>query len=316
MNRTKIGIAGFDKKKEKKLKLQFKKISFIQLNKKNFFNSKDLDAIVVFTEGGLSNCIDSFFLHKKYKYFSNLKWFHLSRAGVEEYSGEFKKINFLLTCGKIIQGPNVSEHCLALLLYLSRGPKFVNDKKKLLKKRPLELYKKKALIVGLGGIGRMIAQKLNAFGVKVSSVHTNYTSYSYYIENSYLFDDFNSIVGNYDIVINSCSLTKKTINLFNKKTFNKMKKNSIFINISRGKCVNTKDLISYLDKKKFYGVGLDVINPEPLPKNHKIRKYEEVFFSEHTAGWSENLDRRFELILKNIKRFQGNEKLINIVKEY
>ena len=58
----------------------------------------------------------------------------------------------MLTCGKIIQGPNVSEHCLALLLYISRGLRFVKDKKKLLKKRPLELYNKNALIIGLGGL--------------------------------------------------------------------------------------------------------------------------------------------------------------------
>ena len=49
------------------------------------------------------------------------------------------------------------------------------------------------------------------------------------------------------------SLTNKTLNLFDKKTFSKMKKNSILINISRGKCINTKDLMSYLDKKILRG---------------------------------------------------------------
>lgn len=95
-----------------------------------------------------------------------------------------------------------------------------------------------------------------------------------------------------------------------------MKKNSILINVSRGGCVDTNDLISFLEKKKFYGVGLDVIDPEPLPNNHKIRKFPEVFFSDHTAGWSENLDRRFQLVIDNIIRFENNENLLNIVKEY
>ena len=95
-----------------------------------------------------------------------------------------------------------------------------------------------------------------------------------------------------------------------------MKTNCIFINISRGKCVNTKDLIEALKKKKFYGVGLDVIDPEPLPKNHEIRKFPEVFFTDHTAGWSENLNRRFKLIVDNLKRFEKENKLLNIVKEY
>ena len=316
ISKIKIGIAGFDKKKEEELRTIFKKIKFVKLNNANFFDFKNLDAIIIFTESELSNNIDNFFFKKKYQNFLNLKWFHLSRAGVEEYSEEINKLNFILTCGKIIQGPNVSEHCLALLLYISRGLRFVNDKKKLLLKRPVDLYKKKALVVGLGGIGTLITQKLNAFGMKVSTVDIRYSPLSYYLEKSYLYEDIDNIISDFDVVINACSLTKKTKNLFSKKVFSKMKKNSIFVNISRGGCVNTNDLIKYLEKKKFYGVGLDVIDPEPLPLTHKIRKYPEVFFSEHTAGWSENLDRRFKLVIDNIKRFKKKENLINIVKEY
>ena len=88
--------------------------------------------------------------------------------------------------------------------------------KKLLKKRPLELYNKNALIIGLGGLKNDSA-KLDPFGIKVSSVDVNYTSHSHYIEKSYLFDDFQNIIKNFDIVINSCSLTNKTLNLFDKK---------------------------------------------------------------------------------------------------
>ena len=283
--KKKIGLAGFDKDKVIELKKSFKTIEFVILSSSNFFQKTELNAIIVFTEGGLSNCIDDFFLKKKYENFENLNWFHLSRAGVEEYASEFDLLNFKLTCGKIIQGPNVSEHCLAMLLFISRGLKYVDDKKKLSRKRPLELYKKKALVIGLGGVGRMICQKLNAFGIKVSAVDINYSSLSNYIEDLYLFEDLKQIVKNFDIVINACSLTDMTKNLFNKKM-------------------------------KFYGVGLDVIDPEPLPKNHEIRKFSEVFFTDHTAGWSENLNRRFKLIKDNLSRFEKENKLLNIVKEY
>ena len=137
---------------KKKVKISIQKNILYYSKQKNFTNFKDLDAIIIFTEGGIANCIDDFFLNNQYEGFHNLKWFHLSRAGVEEYSSRFNDLNFMLTCGKIIQGPNVSEHCLALLLYISRGLRFVKDKKKLLKKRPLELYNKNALIIGLGGL--------------------------------------------------------------------------------------------------------------------------------------------------------------------
>lgn len=55
VNKIKIGLAGFDKDKEKYLKFYFKKILFIKLTSKNFFDHKNLDAIIIFTEGGLSN---------------------------------------------------------------------------------------------------------------------------------------------------------------------------------------------------------------------------------------------------------------------
>ena len=102
---------------------------------------------------------------------------------------------------------------------------------------------------------------------------------------------------------------------------------SILINISRGKCVNTKDLMSYLDKKKFYGVGLDVIDPEPLPKNHKIRKYsddlidkalelEGTITGEHGIGQGKSVYLREEMgdavdIMTNIKSSLDPKNILN-----
>ena len=125
----KIGLGGLEKSKLIFLKKKFKNIKFYSLDKKNFFTELKLDSIVIFTERGLSGTIDSFFIEKKHKLFKNLQWIHLSRAGLDEYANEIKKIKFLVTCGKIIQGPNVSEHCIAILTYLSRRLKLVDNKK-------------------------------------------------------------------------------------------------------------------------------------------------------------------------------------------
>ena len=310
----KIGLGGLEKPKLNLLKKKFKNIEFYSLKKDNFYKKFDLDSIVIFTEGSLSGVIDSFFIDKKYKFFKKLQWFHLSRAGLDEYANEIKKIKFSITCGKIIQGPNVSEHCIAILLHLSRRLKFVDNKKLLAMNRPIELYKKKALVVGCGGVGTCIAEKLNAFGMEVSVAYLRYVPLSYFIKEFYLYENLKEVINKYDVVINSSSLTKSTENLFDKKIFSKMKNNSIFINVSRGKCVKTDDLLYYLEKNKFLGVGLDVANPEPLPKNHALRKFPNFFYADHTAGWSDNLDRRFSLIEDNLNRFIKKGKLINLVK--
>ena len=101
----------------------------------------------------------SVFLKKKFKNFKNLRWVHLTRAGIDEFEPYLKQYKFKFTAGKKIQGPNVSEHCLALLLSLTRG---LYDQLNYTKYsyRPTEIQNKKILIVGLGGIGLSIAKKL------------------------------------------------------------------------------------------------------------------------------------------------------------
>jgi len=308
----KIGLVGMENSKVNILKKKYKNFIFYPLNNKNIEKFYDFNSIIVFTEGGFSGWIDSFFNKKKYKLYKNLSWFHLSRAGLDDYAEEAKKINFLLTSGKIIQGPNVSEQCIAILLYLSRGLKYVNNKKTLLKNRPIELYKKKALVFGFGGVGTQIVKKLIAFGMNVSAVDKKLISSDLDIKNFYVNKKIERIINQYDVVICAASLNKKTKYFFNKKIFSKMKKNSIFINISRGQCVNTKDLIYYLKEDKFLGVGLDVIDPEPLPKNHPIRKFPKFYYTNHTAGWSDTLERRFNLIIDNLYRFEKKKPLLNV----
>ena len=95
---------------------------------------------------------------------------------------------------------------------------------------------------------------------------------------------------------------------------NKMKKNSIFINVSRGGLVDTKALMKDKLIKKFWGIGLDVVDPEPLPKNHFLRKKENVIITNHTAGLSDkNRTRAYDLIFNNLKRYKENKMLLNEV---
>ena len=93
-----------------------------------------------------------------------------------------------------------------------------------------------------------------------------------------------------------------------------MKKQSIFINISRGKLVDTTALLNKKIIEKLWGIGLDVTDPEPLSADHSLRKKENVIITDHTAGLSDfNRLRAYDLILTNMKRYSKKEKLFNIV---
>jgi phosphoglycerate dehydrogenase-like enzyme len=69
-----------------------------------------------------------------------------------------------------------------------------------------------------------------------------------------------------------------------------------------------------LDSGRLAGAGLDVTDPEPLPKGHALWKFKNVVITAHTAGGSDRLDERVgALLLENVKRFAAGEPLINVV---
>ncbi|XP_072260633.1 glyoxylate reductase/hydroxypyruvate reductase-like [Pyxicephalus adspersus] len=125
-------------------------------------------------------------------------------------------------------------------------------------------------IIGLGRIGLAIAQRLKPFGVKkflytgrqprpesATEVNAEYVSCEKLTEDS-------------DFVIVSCSLIPETEGMCNKDFFQRMKKTSVFINISRGSAVNQEDLYQALVSGQIAAAGLDVTTPEPLPTTHPL----------------------------------------------
>tara|TARA_B100000427_G_scaffold278609_1_gene248436 strand:+ start:5596 stop:6543 length:948 start_codon:yes stop_codon:yes gene_type:complete len=306
--KKKIAVAGLDKKKLNNLKKNFNRFKFIDISDKNFFTKEtsNISALIIYAEWPVKKSLTKYLTYN-YNFFKNIEWVHLSRAGIDEFLSNLKKYTFKFTCGKIIQGPNVSEHCLALLLSLTRGM-FEYDKKKF---RPTEVFGKKVLIVGLGGIGIGVAEKISAFGAKVYGADSSLKPYFSFIEKNYQINEINKIIGKFDIVINTTPLTKLTKNLFDKKLFSKMKKGVFFVNVSRGGIVNTFDLKNYLKKNKFSAVGLDIIGEGEFVKKNPLKNFKNVIFTNHMAGITTDMNRRLNLIEENIEKYSKNSHLLN-----
>ncbi len=303
-----IGIAGLKKEKFSFLKKKNHKVKLIKISDENFYKNNNLNALIIFGEWAVKKKLSKF-LRKKFYLFKNLEWVHLSRAGIDEFKDSITNYKFKFTCGKKIQGPNVSEHCFALLLNLTRG---INgyDKKKF---RPTEIYKKNILITGLGGIGISIAKKLSAFGAIVSSARLNPKIKYSFVKRNYNIRNLKNIVDRFDIIINTTPLTDKTINLFNKEIFKNMKKGVFFVNVSRRDVVNLVDLEEYIKKNKFGGVGLDVHDTKDNFISKSIKKYNNVIFTNHEGGITTDEIRRFDLLKENLSKYIKKKKLLNIV---
>jgi len=256
------------------------------------------------------------FLSKEYEFFKKLEWLHLSRAGIDECLPYLKNYKFKLTSGKKIQGPNVSEHCLSLLLALTRGLFSEYHKTSFL--RPTEIKDKKVLIFGLGGIGLEIAKKIDSFGAEIHSVNDENVKFKRILKN-YTLEQSKKIIKNFDIIINALPYTFKTKNFFNKSFFSKMKKKSFFVNISRDQTINIKDLKKYIKSKKFSGVAIDNTGSFKMKNKVFYDKKTNFLLTDHQAGISTNLERRKILIIKNIENYYKKRKLyfeVSKIKQY
>ncbi len=249
-----------------------------------------------------------------------LKWVQTYSAGVETYRfPAFTNSDVVLTNCKIIQGPEIADHAFALLLSLTRQlnqiiPMRTKEEWPRGAFHPVELRGKTALIIGVGGIGQQIAQRANAFGMKVIGVDPKEIPFSPYISKVVPPDRLDTVIPEADVVFVSAPHTPQSEGMIGPKQFEMMKKGAYFIAVSRGKLYNTPALVKALDSRQLAGAGLDVTNPEPLPAGHALWKFDNVIITPHIAGQSDGIGaRRMDLFKENIARFAKGEPLLNVV---
>lgn len=135
-------------------------------------------------------------------------------------------------------------------------------------KTPLtELDGKTIGIIGFGSIGRRVAQIANAFGMNVEVFTTHPKPDEYKNVN---FVDFDTLLSDSDFITCHCPLTEKTENLIDKNAIDKMRKNAVVINTSRGPVVNDEDLADALNSGKIKAAGVDVLRVEPPEKENPL----------------------------------------------
>lgn len=249
-----------------------------------------------------------------------LKWVQTYSAGVETFRfPEFTNSDVILTNCKIIQGPEIADHAFALLLSLTRNlnqliPARTKEEWPRNEYHPIELRGKTAVIIGVGGIGSQIAQRANAFGMTVIGVDPKDIPFNPYVSKVVTPDRLDTVIPKADVVFVSAPHTPQSEGMIGSKQFEEMKKGAYFIAVSRGKLYDTQALVKALDEQRLAGAGLDVTNPEPLPKGHALWKFPNVVITPHIAGESDGIRaRRVELIKENIARFDKGEPLLNVV---
>jgi phosphoglycerate dehydrogenase-like enzyme len=254
----------------------------------------------------------------------NLKWVAIMSAGVENVlfmsgGNDLRDSNIVVTNNKVVQGPEIADHALAMLLMLTRRLYHYEALKQQeeWERKPfqgIELRGKTAVVIGVGGIGTQIAIRANAFGMKVIGVDPEDKPFMPFLEKVVKPDQLDDVIPLADVVFISTPHTEKSHKMVGMHEFELMKKNSYFIAVSRGGIYEMPGLVKALDSKVLAGAGVDVTDPEPLPKGHALWKFDNVIVTPHIAGRSDMDNGRMVGTIKdNIKRFVDGRPLINVV---
>ena len=255
----------------------------------------------------------------------NLKWVQVMSAGVETVlfrsgSNDLRDSNIVLTNNKVVQGPEIADHAMAMLLSLARYiPMYVMDRQQERWRRGerfpgIELNGRTAVVIGVGGIGTQIAFRAWAFGMNVIGVDPEDKPFMPILKKLVKPDQLNEVLPEADVVFISAPHTPVSNKMMGARQFDLLKKGSYFIAVSRGGLYDINGLVKALDEKRLAGAGVDVTDPEPLPKGHALWKFENVIVTPHIAGRSDKDHARMVgTIRENIRRFVEGKPLLNVV---
>ncbi len=162
-------------------------------------------------------------------------------------------------------------------------------------------------IVGMGNIGRKVAQVVQALGCKVifysASGKSRCTEYERV--------EFDELLAQSDILSLHCPLSDRTRGLINKEAFSKMKKSAILVNVARGPVVDTQALYDALTEGQIAAAGLDVLEKEPISRDNplgRIKDSTKLIITPHMAWAStEARTRLVDEVVKNIQAFLDGE---------
>ncbi|MFO0984672.1 MAG: NAD(P)-dependent oxidoreductase [Planctomycetota bacterium] len=117
-----------------------------------------------------------------------------------------------------------------------------------------------------------------------------------------------------DVVFNCLPLTPATEKLCDAAFFAAMQTGAYFINVGRGKTVDTAALLQALKSGRLGGAGLDVTEPEPLPADHELWRLPNVVITPHDSARSDRAEQRRSMLYReNLRRFVQGEALLSVV---
>src|SRR5215470_8445026 len=257
-----------------------------------------------------------------------LKWIHATAAGVGQLMyPELRASRIEVTNASGVHRVPMAEHILGTLVALARRfPDCVRyqmeghwSQEDLWRgvpggRRLIELRGQTVLFIGFGAIGREVARLAQPLGVRVWAVTRSGRADPNLAERTFSSSKLHEALPEASFVILAAPETPETRKMMGEREFALMKPSAYFINVARGALVDEGALVRVLQQRRIAGAALDVTAEEPLPRESRLWKLDNVFITPHVSAVSDHLwERQAALLLDNLERWFSGRELANRV---
>jgi phosphoglycerate dehydrogenase-like enzyme len=253
----------------------------------------------------------------------NLEFMQSPSSGVNYYvdGGCFPK-NAILCSSTGCYGNIIAEHMLAMTLSLCRRlPEYQTQQNSHLWKK---LYYDKqledctVLILGAGDIGTTLAKWLRPMVKRIIGIRRTVGEFPDCYDEMHTTEALDDHIADADILLCALPHTPQTAGLLDERRLSLTKPDAVLVNGGRGSLIDQEALCRLLQKGHFWGVGLEVTKPEPLPPEHPLWDQPRLIITPHVSGNTYSLSsplyrRIWTLFLENLSRYLAGDPLHSIV---
>ncbi len=250
-----------------------------------------------------------------------LRFLQLNSAGSNEYAAPGVLPEGVALCNASgAYGLAISEHILAGVLTLMKKLHLYarNQQRHVWRSegQVRSISGSTFLIVGAGDIGGALATRAKALGAYTIGIRRTARQKPAFLDEVYAMDALDDLLPRADAVVLSLPKTPETTHLMDTARLRRIKPDGILVNVGRGDCVVTDDLVAALRSGGIGGAVLDVTDPEPLPEHHPLWDCENLVLTPHVSGFYHlpaTLYNIQSIAIRNLSAWGKGEALENTV---
>lgn len=251
----------------------------------------------------------------------NLKWVQLTTSGADAYvqPGVLAE-STVLTCATGAYGTGIAEYMAAMLLVMMKKlPAYIDNHRRGVWRDEgavISPMGKRALILGVGDIGRQFAERLRPFGCHISGIRRRADICPPEFDEIHSMDALADEVEKADIIAMCLPKTDETHHLMDSAMLRRCKRGAYLMNVGRGDAIDCEALLNRENTEHFGGIWLDVCETEPLPDGDTLFTVPNMIITPHITGGFHldiTIENVFRICYENLRAWIGGGELCGIV---